>query len=136
VLEMSRTGAPDPRLRPPVGHAVAVAPDLGDAEVLAMARRIYRSRFAAQVEEAGIDAEDGLQEVLMRLFLKSQGASRWNPERGGLSTWLFVATGSIVLNIIDKHRRYVRRAGTPGQGEDAAMSARAVEEDESDEKAT
>ena len=123
------TGAPDPRIVPPVGHAVQVAPNMADPTVVALARRMYFSRFADKVVEAGVDADDGLQEVLMRLWMKSQGASRWNPERGGLSTWLFVATGGVVLNLIDKHRRYVRRSGDVGREADASWLARAVEEE-------
>jgi DNA-directed RNA polymerase specialized sigma24 family protein len=121
------SGAPDPRVSPPIGHAIKAAPDLSDPKVVRLARRMYFSRFADQVTEAGIEAEDGLQEVLLRLFLKSQSPSRWNPERGGLTTWLFVATGGVVLNMIDKHRRFVRRAGEVCNEGDAACMARAVE---------
>lgn len=88
--------------------------DLGRSEHYYLVRRLYLRRFAFRVEQAGMDSEDGLQEVYLRLLRKTtQPASRWNPERGALSTWLYVAMSGIVTNMVHAHVLAQRRNGLP-----------------------
>lgn len=146
------TGAPNPALRAPVAHqrrdpdlaqATAQArrlvastsgsvapsvPDLGDPAVYGLARQIYWRNFRARLVSVDIDPEDGQQEVFMRLITRARSPSRWDATRGCLSTWLFVAMNGITLNMVDAHLRYERRSGKLSHGEDAALTARVVEE--------
>lgn len=107
------------------------SPDLGDADVQRVVRRIYWARFSGRLEAIGIDPEDGLQDVQLRLLIKSRSeGSRWDPERGSLSKWVFVATRGIVMNLADQHQRMMRRSGALGIEGDVAVVAVAPEDEE------
>jgi DNA-directed RNA polymerase specialized sigma24 family protein len=108
----------------------AQSPSFDDPEVYELVRRIYFARFSRRLVAAGIDAEDGLQACLLHLITRSRMPSRWDPTRGGLSTWLYVAMTGIAINLVDQQRRMLRRSGSVGLGEDVALHVRAVEETE------
>ena len=115
-------------------------PDVSDPKVFALMRRMYWARFSQRVEAMGIEHEDALQEVCMGLTTRSRSASRWNPKRGALSTWVYVAMNGMLLNLIDKQRRALRRSGSVGMGEDVALTVQAAEDegqtvDDTDEEA-
>jgi len=102
-------GGPDP------------SPDLGDPEVLRVVRQVYRGRFRRHVASFGMDQDDAYQDVVLALVRKSRlPGSCWDPARGGLSTWAYVAIQGIVSNLIDQHKRAERRNGSLGF-EDAAL---------------
>jgi hypothetical protein len=98
----------------------APSPDLNDAAVLRMARRVFFKRFGPMVLDAHICLDDAWHDVVIGLLTRSRGGSRWDPTRGGLSTWLYVAERGIVLNLVDAERRRVRRSGTVGAACDVA----------------
>jgi DNA-directed RNA polymerase specialized sigma24 family protein len=104
-------------------------PDVSDPKVFALMRRMYWARFSQRVEAMGIEHEDALQEVCMGLTTRSRSASRWNPKRGALSTWVYVAMNGMLLNLIDKQRRALRRSGSVGMGEDVALTVQAAEDE-------
>lgn len=105
-----------------------------ETEAYTLARSVYLGRFAWQMQAAGIDIEDGWPIVLCGLITRARsGRSRWDPARGGLSTWLYVAMRGIVINAIDKETRYRRRSGELGEGEDVASVAVAPDASEDQE---
>lgn len=80
--------------------------DLGRRDHYDLVRKLYFGRFSARVRAAGIDPEDGLQLVFEGLVRKSQSErSRWDPTRGSLSTWIFVAVSGLTINLAQKQRR-------------------------------
>lgn len=112
----------------PVGQS----PNLADPAVLQMARRIFFRRFSGFVRAADLDLDDAFQAVCVGLVTRSRMGSRWNPERGGLSTWLFVAIQGIVLNLLDQQRRAERRNGSVGRSRDVSEELQFLEEIEAD----
>ena len=98
--------------------------DLGDPATYQLVGRIFNGRFAGRLQSSGVDPEDALQSVYVGLLSRSAGRSRWDPSRGSLSTWVYVATSGIVSNLLDSHRRTLRRDGGLGREEDAAASWR------------
>lgn len=107
---------------------VGASPDFNDQNVLRLARRIFFRRFSRSVQAAGIDLDDAFQAVCIGLITRSRMPSRWNPERGALSNWMFVATTGVVRNLVDQQRRALRRNGSVGLGRDVAEELRWVEE--------
>lgn len=97
-----------------------VSPDLGDPETYGVARRLFFSRFSRRLVAAGLDEDDAFQEILVCLVTRACSASRWNPERGALATWLYWAMSGAVINTADKAMRAARRNGTVGIREDIA----------------
>lgn len=59
--------------------------------------------FVRAVAE-GMDREDLLQEVLCRLAARQRMASRWNPARADLSTYVWLFTSSCCSQQLRKHR--------------------------------
>jgi len=105
----------------------AASPDMGDPRVYELARQLFFKCFSVRLGAVGVDLDDAMQEILLRLFTRSTSPSRWDPKRGALSTWMYVAMTGIVLNMHDKHCRYLRRSGSVGAREDISISLRAVE---------
>lgn len=107
------------------GGRVMVAPlpavDFGSPAVQQLIRRIFFHRFSARVRWAGIDPEDMLQDIYVGLLVRSHGKSAWNPSRGALSTWIYVAISGMVINAADKARR--RNRAVLGTERDVADSS-------------
>ena len=95
--------------------------DLADPQVRDAVQRIYHARYARTVSEAGIDLNDGLQEVYCTLLRRNRGRSVYDPSRGALSTYVYQVCRSAVSGLIDKHRRMLRRDGGVGLDMDAAL---------------
>ena len=86
---------------------------------LELARAIYLKRFSLRVRAAGVEVEDGLQEVLEGLLRKSHSErSRWNPARGSMSTWIYMSMNCLVMDLAAKAARHARTQ--PGQARDVA----------------
>lgn len=81
------------------------SPDYNDPSTLTLARRIYYRRFSSRVAALGLDVDDAFGDILEGLVRKSRSnGSRWDPNRGGLSTWTYVAISGLVLNMAAKAR--------------------------------
>ena len=94
--------------------------DFSDPAVYGLVRRIFFRRFSARVRWAGLDPDDALQDIYVGLLTRSQGKSKWDPSRGGLSTWVYVAISGMVINMAEKSRRTGRT--TLGVEEDVSDS--------------
>lgn len=92
-----------------VAHPSALPPsatvDFSDPKVYGLVRRIFFRRFSARVRWAGIDPDDALQDIYVGLLTRSKGKSAWDPSRGALSTWIYVAISGMVINMADTQRR-------------------------------
>lgn len=86
-------------------HAPSTGLNLADPAVYTLARRIYFARFSGRVKAAGIDEDDGFQEVLLGLLRRQAGKSRYNPAKSGLSNYLFIAMTGLTINLADSARR-------------------------------
>lgn len=87
------------------GHTLPLGLNLADPAVYTLARRLYFKRFSQRVTAAGLDADDGFQEVLIGLVRRQHGRSRYDPSRSGLSNYLYVVISGIVINLADSARR-------------------------------
>lgn len=94
--------------------------NLGDPQTYQMVRNIFFRRFSRRVVDSGMDPEDTLQSIFVGLLTRSQGRSRWDPTRGAMSTWVYVAMNGMIVNMADSHYRAQRR-GAPGWTEDVAL---------------
>lgn len=75
-----------------------------------------------RVVAAGVDEEDALQLIYEGLLRKAASPrSAWNPQRGALSTWVTVAMGGLVINLVEKHRNQTRPV--LGRSRDVALGA-------------
>lgn len=98
-----------------------------------MTRKLYFGRFSARVRGAGIDVEDGFQHVVEGLLRKTKSErSRWDPTRGSLSTWLYVAMSGLTINLADSASRRAHTA--PGKRSDAASWLHLVAPDAYDDE--
>jgi len=96
--------------------ASTVAPrtlDLADPETMGLARRLYWARFSGRVRAAGIDPEDGFQEIVVGLLTRQAGRSAYDPRRATLSGYLYLAMTGITINMADREARRLRREGRP-----------------------
>lgn len=65
-------------------------------------RKIFFAHFNKQVEAAGLDPEDVLQEVYIGLMARNRGKNPWNPHmRGGRcrGSYIYLVTSSVVKNV-------------------------------------
>lgn len=80
--------------------------DLSRPDQYETVRKLYFGRFSARVRATGTDVEDGFSEVIEGLLRKSRSErSRWDPTRGSLSTWLYVAMSGLCANLAEKAAR-------------------------------
>lgn len=97
-----------------------------------MFRRLFVGRFVQSLQAVGLDQEDACQEMILGLLRKDASPrSRWDPSRGGLSTWMYVAMRGLTLNMIQAAQRAQAKAG-PGEEADAAIWARCEASDPTD----
>jgi hypothetical protein len=82
--------------------------DFSDPAVYGLVRRIFFRRFSSRVRAAGIDPDDAIQDIYVGLLTRSKGKSKWDPSRGGLSTWVYVAISGMCINMADSARRRAR----------------------------
>lgn len=102
--------------------------DLSSAEHYALVKRIYQGRFSARIQAAGLDQDDTFQTLLEGLLRKSQSErSRWDPTRGSVSTWIYVALSGLVINLVQASER--RRAMTGDQQDVASWPLGAPNDD-------
>lgn len=115
---MKRFSTPKPDVRAPSpGETKEFRLDIAAHRELV--QRIYYKRFSLRVQAAGVESEDGLQLVYEGLLRKSQSErSRWNPSRGSLSTWVYVAMSCLVMDLAAKEERHTR--AQPGRMRDVA----------------
>lgn len=95
--------------------------DLSDAETYGLITRIFWSRIAPQAAAGGLDPEDVLQDLLIRLMRTNDGTAPFDPDRASLSTFAFVNMVSGLRNAIESKRRAERRGWVTGE-EDMALS--------------
>lgn len=113
--------------------------DMNRPDHYELVRRIYLGRFTERVRAAGIELDDGFQNVVEGILRKSRSErSRWNPKRGSISTWVYVAISGLVINMVAS----AARLGRSSPDADADVASWAVDErtgswsdDESDEGA-
>lgn len=79
--------------------------NLNDPKTYELVRQIYYKRFSRRVEAAGIDADDGFQEICLGLIRRQSFKSRYAPERGALSTYLFWFMGGVTMNMAAAAKR-------------------------------
>lgn len=109
--------SPKPDIRP-VNDTDPDCFDLSRPEQLDLVRSIFLGRSARLVRAAGLEPEDVLQVVYEGLLRKSLSErSCWNPRRGSLSTWLYVAVRGLVLNYLQSR---AGRPERPGDSDDVA----------------
>lgn len=83
--------------------------DLANPEHLSLVRSLYFGRLLPWVIAEGLDVEETLQHLLEGLLRKSRSPrSCWNPERGALCTWAFVAMSGLLSNRIVSAQRKAR----------------------------
>lgn len=95
--------------------------DLSDKAQRDLVKSIYFGRFSKRVGKAGLEHNDVLQAIYMGLLVRSRGRSKWDPTRGALSTWMYVAISGIVINEVEKHHSFLRRSGALGRVQDVAL---------------
>lgn len=99
--------------------------DLSDPEVVALTRRLLLGSvggaWARKCKAAGLDLDDVLQEILIAVLRRNNGANPYNPERAGLVTYLYVVTRSVVAVVLDRERRAKGRGWIVGP-DDFALS--------------
>lgn len=78
---------------------------------MGLAQRLYWARFSGRVRAAGIDPEDGFQEVVLGLLTRQAGRSAYDPKRATLSGYLYLAMTGITINMADREARRRRRQG-------------------------
>ena len=104
--------------------------NLGDPAIYALAKRIYYKRFSTRVAWAGIDPDDGFQEVLLAILRRQTLASRYNPARSSVSNYLFLAMSGITINLADSaRRRRVHEEVGDGQDDPADRAVGSVDGD-------
>lgn len=84
-------------------------------------RAVYMGRFVARVRAAGLDPDDTLQLVYLKLLKAEQGRSPYSPKRASPSTYVYLACSSVLMNEADKRRR---RGWEVLGDEDAALDGR------------
>ena len=95
--------------------------DLGDEATYATIHRLFYGKFSARLAAAGIEPQDGFQIIVEGLLRRSRSEkSRWDPTRGSLATWAYVAMSGLTINMVDSHFRALRRGGSVGRKADAA----------------
>ena len=104
--------------------------NLADPKIYALAKRIYYKRFSTRVGWAGLDPDDGFQEVLVALLRRQHLASRYNPDRSSVSNYLFLAMSGITINLADSaRRRRVHEEVGDGQDDPAERAVGSVDGD-------
>lgn len=85
--------------------------------------RIYLGRFVDRVRAEGLDPDDVLSAVFLKLHRANTIGTPFDPSRASPSTYIYRAISSCVSHQVDKRRR--RWWEAVGRGSDAALSATA-----------
>lgn len=103
--------------------SMSVGLNLNDPATYGLVSRLYWKRFCGRIRWAGIDPEEGFQDVCERLIRRQSGKSRFDPARSSMSNYLFLSMTGICINLADISRRK-RSHEEVSQGEsDASLSA-------------
>ena len=75
-------------------------------QIVCLALRIYRGRFAHQVRAAGLDEDDAAQDVVVGVLSRLKG---WQAGRGApLEWWVGRSVQCAILNLLQRERRPMR----------------------------
>lgn len=100
-------------------HEGPVALDLHSPSVQALVRRLFFARHAERVRAQGVDPDEALQEVWVKL-LRAARSSPYDPTRGSPSTYLNRVIFSATANYLRAVGRQRLRDGQPFSDRDAA----------------
>ena len=102
--------------------------DLGNVAQRELIERIFWSRWARQVEAAGLDPDDVLQRVFMGMLTRNRGKRPFDPRTSSLSNYSWWVIRSVVRNSVDQRRRASNRDWNLGGAHDAALDRQEVPE--------
>lgn len=75
--------------------------------------QIIRKKFSAPAKAAGIEVEDLVQDVFIKLMRTNCGARPNDPDRASLGTFVYLVAQSVLRNEIRRKTRAKRPRGVP-----------------------
>jgi len=102
-------------------HTIGI--DLADEATYGLITRIFWARIAPQAQAGGIDPEDLLGDLWVRLLRSNEGRSPFDSRKSSLSQYAYLSSLSLLRNKIDSRKRAERRGWICGGEEDVATSS-------------